>query len=94
MDGWTAGFRFFQQHILEMSMNSADYFHFQTLHRPLPLPVNRSLRPLHRTGPVPPADVPPRWPFRRVTLRTKQILEKFMFGVHHTKARYFDQVTL
>ena len=43
--GWTAGFRFFQQHILEMSMNSADYFHFQTLHRPLPLPVRKSFAP-------------------------------------------------
>jgi len=29
----------FNQHVLEMHMNSADYFHFQTLHRPLPLPI-------------------------------------------------------
>jgi nitrite reductase/ring-hydroxylating ferredoxin subunit len=29
----------FAQHVLEMHMNSADFFHFQTLHRPLPLPL-------------------------------------------------------
>eukprot|EP00947_MAST-08B_sp_MAST-8B-sp1_P005737 g5737.t1 len=46
----------FDQHVLEMSMNSADYFHFQTLHRPLPMPV----------------------------------LEKFIFGRHRLKARYFE----
>ena len=28
----------FDQHVAEMSENSADYYHFQTLHRPLPLP--------------------------------------------------------
>ena len=35
---------------------SADYFHFQTLHRPVPMPL----------------------------------LERFMFGRHSLKARYFD----
>lgn len=29
----------FDQHSLEMHMNSADYYHFQTLHRPIPLPI-------------------------------------------------------
>eukprot|EP01065_Artemidia_motanka_P004409 TRINITY_DN1209_c0_g1_i1.p1 TRINITY_DN1209_c0_g1~~TRINITY_DN1209_c0_g1_i1.p1 ORF type:complete len:680 (+),score=210.73 TRINITY_DN1209_c0_g1_i1:84-2042(+) len=27
-----------EQHVCEMSENSADYFHFQTLHRPMPIP--------------------------------------------------------
>lgn len=29
----------FDQHVLEMHLNGQDYFHFQTLHRPLPFPV-------------------------------------------------------
>eukprot|EP00510_Aplanochytrium_minuta_P005983 CAMPEP_0184007344 /NCGR_PEP_ID=MMETSP0954-20121128/1270_1 /TAXON_ID=627963 /ORGANISM="Aplanochytrium sp, Strain PBS07" /LENGTH=403 /DNA_ID=CAMNT_0026286141 /DNA_START=67 /DNA_END=1278 /DNA_ORIENTATION=- len=28
----------FDQHVLEMHLNGQDYYHFQTLHRPLPLP--------------------------------------------------------
>lgn len=30
---------FFNQHVQEMHMNSADYYHFQTLHKPIPFPI-------------------------------------------------------
>eukprot|EP00756_Hemistasia_phaeocysticola_P031208 Hpha_TRINITY_DN16338_c2_g2::TRINITY_DN16338_c2_g2_i1::g.57710::m.57710/K14938/NVD, DAF36; cholesterol 7-desaturase len=45
------------QHVCEMSENSADYFHFQTLHRPMPLPgVGRLLAGRHAAHALYPQD--------------------------------------